>query len=115
MTNLLRKLWADDDGAVISVELLLIVSILIFGLIPGFVALRNSVNAALTTTGNAIIALVPSFTFSGWVVGPAGGPAGQNVAQVSGFQRDTSANTYLTADQLTPVTIPAVVTISPAP
>ncbi|QEL13254.1 hypothetical protein [Limnoglobus roseus] len=115
MTNLLKKLWADDDGAVISVELLLIVSILIFGLIPGFVALRNSVNAALTTTGNAVLALVPSFTFSGWVVGPTTGNSAQTVAQVSGFQRDTSANSYLTADQIAPTLLPVGLTISPAP
>lgn len=115
MTSLLRKLWADDDGAVISVELLLIVSILIFGLIPGFVALRNSINAALTTTGNAIVALVPSFTFSGWLVGAATGGAGLNVAQVSGFQRDNSANSYLTADQVAPTVINSPISISPAP
>lgn len=115
MSSLLRKLWADDDGAVISVEFILVVSILIFGIIPGLVALRNSVNAALTTTGNLLNALVPSFTFSGWLVGASGGNAGQNVAQVNGFQRDFDQTTYLTADQTAPVAIPTAIIVSPAP
>lgn len=115
MTNLFQKLWADDDGAVISIEFILVVSILIFGIIPGLVALRNSVNAALTTTGNVLNALVPSFTFSGWRVGPSGGPPGQTVAEISGYQRDFDQSTYLTADQTTPVVLPALIVIPPAP
>ena len=115
MSSLLRKLWADDDGAVISVEFILVVSILVFGIIPGLVALRNSVNAALTTTGNLLVALVPSFTFSGWLVGASGGDPGMNVAQVNGFQRDFSATTYLTADQTAPVALPTIIVVPPAP
>src|SRR5207244_3216190 len=46
MSNVLRRLWADDRGAVISTELVLVIAILIFGIIPGLVALRNSVIAA---------------------------------------------------------------------
>ncbi len=113
MSSLLRKLWVDDEGAVISVEFILVISILIFGIIPGLVALRNSVNAALTTTGNLLNALVPSFTFSGWVVGASAG--GNNVAQVNGFQRDFDQTTYLTADQTAPVLLPTVLIVPPAP
>lgn len=113
MTNLLQRMWADDDGAVISVEFILVISILIFGIIPGLVALRNSVNAALTTTGNLLVALVPSFTFSGWVVGSSAG--GNNIAEVNGFQRDFSSATYLTADQTTPILLPTILVVPPAP
>ncbi len=113
MTNLFQKMWADDDGAVISVEFILVVSILIFGIIPGLVALRNSVNAALTTTGNLLNALLPSFTFSGWVVGSSAGTT--NVAQVNGFQRDFAQTTYLTADQSAPVALPTLLIVPPAP
>src|SRR5947209_16507818 len=38
MANSLRQLWADDHGAVISTELVLVIGILIFGIIPGLVA-----------------------------------------------------------------------------
>ncbi|MBL8867321.1 MAG: hypothetical protein JNK93_17320 [Planctomycetia bacterium] len=115
MTNLFQKLWADDDGAVISIEFILVVSILIFGIIPGLVALRNSVNAALTTTGNLLNALIPSFTYSGWQVGPSGGPPEQRVAEVAGYQRDFSQSTFLTADQTAPVVLPNIIVIAPAP
>jgi Flp pilus assembly pilin Flp len=115
MASLLRKMWADDDGAIISVEFILVVSILIFGIIPGLVALRNSINAALTSTGNLLNALLPSFTFSGWIVGPSGGPADQNVAQINGYQRNFDQTTYLTADQTTPVQLPTIILIPPAP
>jgi hypothetical protein len=64
----LRTLWNDDQGAVISVELVLIISILIFGLIPGLIALRNSGIALMATLGNMANALVPSFTFSGFAI-----------------------------------------------
>ncbi len=113
MTNMLQSLWADDEGAIISVEFILVISILIFGIIPGLVALRNSVNAALTTTGNILVALVPSFTFSGWVVGSSAG--GNNVAEVNGYQRDFDQSTYLTADQTAPILLPTVLVVPPAP
>ncbi len=115
MSTLLRQLWADDDGAIISVEFILVISILIFGIIPGLVALRNSVNAALTTTGNLIVALVPSFTFSGWLVGASSGDPALNVAQVNGFQRDFDQSTYLTADQTAPILLPTILIVPPAP
>lgn len=114
MSSLMRQLWADDDGAIISIEFILVVSILIFGIIPGLVALRNSVNAALTTTGNLIVALVPSFTFSGWIVSDSGGN-GNFVAQVNGFQRDFGQTTYLTADQTPPILLPTIIIVPPAP
>jgi Flp pilus assembly pilin Flp len=68
MTRLLRQLWRDDDGAVVSVELVLIIAILIFGLIPGLVALRNSGISFMATLGNMMNALIPSFTFSGFAI-----------------------------------------------
>ena len=81
MRRLLRRLWAEDQGAVISVELVLIISILLFGLIPGLVALRNSGIAVLTSLGNLAGALIPSFTFSGFQI--QGNTSSTPVAAVS--------------------------------
>ncbi|MBL8866209.1 MAG: hypothetical protein JNK93_11680, partial [Planctomycetia bacterium] len=96
-------------------EFILVVSILIFGIIPGLVALRNSVNAALTSTGNLLGSLLPSFTFSGWVVANINGNLGQNVAQVNGYQTDYTAAETLTGDQVPPIQLPALLIVSPAP
>lgn len=112
--NTLRRLWADDRGAVISVELVLIIGILIFGIIPGLVALRNSVIAALGTVGNVISTVVPSFTFSGFAIGRAGG--GGTIAQVGGYQLDApSPSNALSGFQLVPIALGTVAVIPPAP
>jgi Flp pilus assembly pilin Flp len=115
MRDLLIQLWDDDSGAVVSVEILLIVSILIFGLIPGLVAMRNSLNAALTSFGNLIVTLIPSFTFSGFAITGTDGMGNPiTIVQVNGFQFTPNVST-LTADQVAPITIPPEVIVPPAP
>ncbi len=114
MTNVLRRLWTDDRGAVISVELILVIGILIFGIIPGLVAMRNSINAALGTIGNILTTIVPSFTFSGFAIG-GNAPANCTIAQVQGFLMPGNNNTFLTASQLTPIFLNSLVVIPPAP
>jgi ribose/xylose/arabinose/galactoside ABC-type transport system permease subunit len=115
MRDLLHLLWHDDDGAVVSVEILLIVSILIFGLIPGFVALRNSMNAAMTSLGNLIVTLIPSFTFSGFAITGTDGMGNPiTIFQVDGFQFTPNVST-LSADQVAPIVIPPEVIVPPAP
>lgn len=111
--SLLRRLWTDDRGAVISTELVLVIGILIFGIIPGLVALRNSVIAALGTIGNTLTAIVPSFTYSGFAIGRQSG--GATIAQVQGYQLDPSTTQMLTASQLTPIQLGTIVVIPPAP
>jgi Flp pilus assembly pilin Flp len=110
--NLLSRLWNDDQGAIISVEWILIVAILIFGLIPGLVALRNSIDAAMGTVGNILTIIVPNFTFSGFGIGNAG----TNIAQVGGFQFTPSTVNVLTSSQITPVDYTGTfVQVDPAP
>lgn len=113
MSNVLRRLWADDRGAVISTELILVIGILIFGIIPGLVALRNSTIAALGTIGNVLNTIVPSFTFSGFAIGRQAG--GCTIAQVQGYQLDPTTTNRLTASQLTPIPLGTIVVIPPCP
>ncbi len=113
MSNMLRRLWADDRGAVISVELILVIGILIFGIIPGLVAMRNSINAALGTMGNILTTIVPSFTFSGFAIGCIQG--GATIAQVQGFLMPGNNSTLLTASQLDPIVLTGNVVIPPCP
>lgn len=64
MGELLRRLWKEDQAAVQSTELVLILGILVFGIVPGLVAMRNSVIVALGTIANLISLLTPQVTIS---------------------------------------------------
>jgi Flp pilus assembly pilin Flp len=112
MSKLLAQLWNDDQGAVISTELVLVIGILVFGIIPGLVALRNSVNASLATIGNVLGNITPSFTFSGYAIGAQSG--GSTIALVGGLQLDYTTNTDLTASQVAPI-VGTYVVVLPAP
>jgi Flp pilus assembly pilin Flp len=57
MRAILSRFWADDKGAVISVEMILVIAILVFGIIPGLIALRNSINAFLGSIANIFAGL----------------------------------------------------------
>ena len=107
------QLWNDDQGAVVSSELVLVIGILIFGIIPGLVALRNSVNAALATIGNALGRVTPTFTFSGYAITDTAG--GMTIAIAGGLQLDYNSGTQLSAAQVIPVVVPAYVVVNPAP
>jgi Flp pilus assembly pilin Flp len=113
MSALFARLWDDDQGAIISVELVLVLAILVFGIIPGLVALRNSVIAALGTIGNALNQIVPSFTFSGYVI--FGASSGNTIAVIQGYQLNSSTANVLTSTQVPPIVLGTVVILSPAP
>jgi Flp pilus assembly pilin Flp len=113
MTRLLRRIWHDDDGAVVSVELVLIISILVFGLIPGLVALRNSGISLMATLGNMANALIPSFTFSGFAITAGSGMSMYTVVQVNGVQFNPTPQ-YLSGLQVAPQPVNGVV-VPPSP
>jgi hypothetical protein len=62
---MLRKLWSDEAGFVISAELVLVATILVIGLIVGLVAVRNQVVEELVDVGQAIGNLSQSYAFGG--------------------------------------------------
>ena len=107
----------DDRGAVISTELILLLGILIFGLIAGLVAMRNSVIASMGTIGNTLTAVVHNFTFSGFAIGPYYGRTvngGYTIAAINGYALMPATNVYLSGEQLVPYSLTNVV-IPPAP
>ncbi|QDU99209.1 hypothetical protein [Lignipirellula cremea] len=59
--SLLKRLWNDEVGAVVSIELILVGSILLLGLIVGLAALRDSINNELADLGGAVDELNQSF------------------------------------------------------
>jgi Flp pilus assembly pilin Flp len=85
MSKLFARFWQDDEGAIISVELILILAILIFGIIPGLVALRNGVVAAFVNLANAIQGIVINVVVDGIGVNQQGSPAPTGIAGVGGF------------------------------
>jgi hypothetical protein len=71
MSQLLRRLWADDHGVIIGTELLFILTTLVVGTVSALVALRQAVLNEATETARAIMALNPSYSFSGQSVAGA--------------------------------------------
>ncbi len=51
---MLFALWDDEDGVILSAELVLIGTILILGMIVGLVGLQTAVVAELSDLGNSI-------------------------------------------------------------
>jgi hypothetical protein len=62
---MLKRLWLDEGGAILSTELILILVITVIGLITGLVALRDAVDLQLADLAGAIAAIDPSYSWSG--------------------------------------------------
>lgn len=41
--NMLRRLWDDEQGAIVSIEILVIATVLVIALMAAWVAVRNAV------------------------------------------------------------------------
>lgn len=70
---MLRQLWNDECGAVISAELVLVLTILVIGVIVGLSEVATAVNTELNDISNAIGALDQSYAFTGFKGTGAGG------------------------------------------
>jgi Flp pilus assembly pilin Flp len=81
MRNMMRKLWSDDQGALIATEYLFVSTIIVIGIVVGLTAVRDAVNAELTVLGDAILALNPSYTVSG-TTGGGGSTAGSEATDI---------------------------------
>src|ERR1700722_3618215 len=65
MKLLVKKLWNDDDGALIAMEFLFVATILVIGIVVGLSAVRVAINAELSELANAILALSQGYFVSG--------------------------------------------------
>jgi hypothetical protein len=66
--SVVRRLWNDDAGALLAAEWLLIATILVIGLVPGLVAVREGALDELTDLANAVMSLDQSYSFCGSAV-----------------------------------------------
>ncbi|MFO0902719.1 MAG: hypothetical protein U0939_06950 [Pirellulales bacterium] len=79
---MLKKLWKDEAGFVVSAELILIATIAVIGLVVGLAAVRDGVTSELSDVAGAIQDVNQSYDING-VVGHSAATAG------FGFQDDT--------------------------
>src|SRR6478672_11743396 len=63
--KMLHRLWADESGAILSSEVMLVSSILVIGVICGLGSLRDSVTTELADLAQALGNVNQSFSFSG--------------------------------------------------
>lgn len=61
---ILRRLWRDEAGFVLSTELTLVASVLVLGLTAGLVSVRDQMVQELSDTAMAISSLNQTFSFS---------------------------------------------------
>ena len=85
---MLKQLWNDDAGYIVTTEMLLIFVILVLGLIAGLANLRMAIVNELTESGLAILALNQGFTIAGLTgcsgsSGPSGGTDTQGTLTLS--------------------------------
>jgi hypothetical protein len=90
---MLKRLWEDEGGAIISAELVLVMTILVMGMMVGLVALRDAVVTELADTAASIGALQRSWSFNG--IALSDGPVGSQT-YVGGCAYSESAD----ADQM---------------
>ena len=62
---MLRKLWNDQAGFIVSGELVLVATIVVVGMIVGLASLRNQVVQELVGVGQPVGALSQSYSIPG--------------------------------------------------
>ncbi|MCC9602742.1 hypothetical protein LOC67_19505 [Stieleria sp. JC731] len=80
--HLFAALWQDERGFVISIELILIVTIMVIGLIAGLTALRDAVVSELTDVAKGVQQLNQSYQANG-VVGHGASTMGSDFQDAS--------------------------------
>ena len=81
---IVNKLWNDDKGFVVSIELILIATIAVIGLITGLTAARDAVVSELSDVAGAVQDLNQSYSYNG-VTGHAAATAGSDFADALDF------------------------------
>jgi hypothetical protein len=62
---MLRKLWNDEAGFIVSAELVLVATILVIGMIVGLASLRDAVVTELADVGHAVANINQSYSYNG--------------------------------------------------
>ena len=62
---MLKSLWKGEDGAILSAELVLVMTIAVLAMVVGLKSVSNAVNFELEDVAEAFGALSQSFSFTG--------------------------------------------------
>jgi len=62
---MLKKLWMDEGGALVSAEIALVATILVIGVVVGLSAVQDAVNTELADVGAAIANLDQTYSTGG--------------------------------------------------
>ncbi|HUT11369.1 MAG TPA: hypothetical protein VMY42_12790 [Thermoguttaceae bacterium] len=62
---MLKRLWRDDSGAILSAELVLLMTVLVIGIVVGVKAVGNAVTTELWDVAEAIGSLDQDYMYSG--------------------------------------------------
>ena len=69
VVKMLKSFLKDEAGAIVSIEIILIITIAVLALIVGWSEVAKAVNTELNDISNAIGALNQSYSFTGFHVG----------------------------------------------
>jgi len=87
--SLLRRLWNDDCGALLATEWVVVATIIVLGIIPGLIAIRQGTLSELIDFSHATTSLDQSYGFTGQVVGCDPNAADPNAATDDADLRST--------------------------
>ena len=62
---MMKKLWNDEVGAIVSAELVLVLTILVIGMIAGLASLRDAVVSELADVAQAIANVNQGYQYGG--------------------------------------------------
>jgi len=97
LIQMLRQLLQDETGAIVSIEIVLIVTIMVLGLIVGMSEVAVAVNNELNDISNAVGSLKQDYAFTGF--------ASVDGAKTKSFTSGSDTTTSPTTAIATPVAI----------
>lgn len=86
---MLKKLWMDEGGALLSVELILLIVITVIGITVGMVVLRDAVVAEFQDVAAAVSSIDPGYGWAGLVYTDLNGTTAPTNAYVNGSYYDS--------------------------
>ena len=89
---MMKQLWNDEAGFIVSAELVLVATILVIGMITGLTSVRDAVITELADVGGAIGAINQSYNFGG-ASAHCGTTAGSTFADARDFCDPEAAGT----------------------